>query len=144
MSKCFTQTNSGSWTTRSKAYSESCGHELFHCGKAESWKFSPRYLTSPLLGSQLCHDKGVCINQWSYKLTLAGPCVGRGPRDQICNIFWIIEKAREFQKKKSASALLTMLKPLTTWMTTNCGKCLKRWEYQTTLPVSWEIWKSNS
>ena len=42
MSKCFTQTNSGSWTTRSKAYSESCGHELFHCGKAESWKFSPR------------------------------------------------------------------------------------------------------
>ena len=31
-----------------------------------------------------------------------------------------------------------MLKPLTLWITTNCGKFLKRWEYQTTLPVSWE------
>ena len=50
---------------------------------------------------------------------------GRGPRDQIANIYWIIEKAREFQKK---SASLTMLKPLTMWITTNCGKFLKRWE----------------
>ena len=32
-----------------------------------------------------------------------------------------------------------MLKPLTVWITTNCGKFLKRWEYQTTLPASWEI-----
>ena len=31
-----------------------------------------------------------------------------------------------------------MLKPLTMWITTNCGKFLKRWEYQTTLPASWE------
>ena len=31
-----------------------------------------------------------------------------------------------------------MLKPLTVWMTTNCGKFLQRWEYQTTLPASWE------
>ena len=38
---------------------------------------------------------------------------GRGTRDQIANIRWIIEKAREFQKKKSTSALLTMPKPLT-------------------------------
>ena len=42
-------------------------------------------------------------------------------------------------KKASISALLTMLKPLTVCITTNCGKFLKRWEYQTTLPVSWEI-----
>ena len=33
----------------------------------------------------------------------------------------------------------TMLKPLTVWITTNCEKFLKRWEYQTTLPASWEI-----
>ena len=58
----------------------------------------------------------------------------RGTRDQIASILWIIEKEREFQKKKSAS--LTMLKPLTVWITTNCGKFLKKWEYQTTLPVS--------
>ena len=47
---------------------------------------------------------------------------GRGTRDQSANICWIIEKAREFQKKKSASALLTMLKFLTVWITANCGK----------------------
>ena len=40
--------------------------------------------------------------------------------------------------RTSTSASLTTLKPLTVWITTNCGKCLKRWEYQTTLRVSWE------
>ena len=51
----------------------------------------------------------------------AGFRKGRGTRDQIANIHWIIEKAREFQKK-SISALLTMSKPLTVWITINCGK----------------------
>ena len=46
---------------------------------------------------------------------------GRGTRDQIANIYWIIEKAREL-KKISISALLTMPKPLTVWITINCGK----------------------
>ena len=45
---------------------------------------------------------------------------GRGTRDQIANIPWIMEKAREFQKT-SISALLTMPKPLTVWITINCG-----------------------
>ena len=63
----------------------------------------------------------------------------RGTRDQITNIRWIIEKAREFQKKTSVSALLTMPKPFTVWITRNCGKFWKRWEYQTTWPASWEI-----
>ena len=48
----------------------------------------------------------------------AGFRKGRGTRDQIANIRWIIEKAREFQKT-STSALLTMPKPLTVWITTN-------------------------
>ena len=57
---------------------------------------------------------------------------GRKTRDQTANIHWIIEKAREFKKKKtSISALLTMPKPLTVWITINCGE-FKRWEYQTT------------
>ena len=56
---------------------------------------------------------------------------GRGTRDQIANIYWITEKAREFQKT-SISALLTLLKPLTVWITTHCGQFLKRWENQTT------------
>ena len=51
----------------------------------------------------------------------AGFRKGRGTRDQIANIRWMIEKAREFQKT-SISALLTMPKPLTLWITINCGK----------------------
>ena len=57
---------------------------------------------------------------------------GRGTRDQIANIRWIMEKAREFHKKISICALLTMPKPLIVWITINCGKFFKRWEYQTT------------
>ena len=41
----------------------------------------------------------------------------KGTRDQIANIRWIIEKEREFQKKTSTSALLTVPKPLTVWIT---------------------------
>ena len=51
----------------------------------------------------------------------AGFRKGKGNRDQYANICWIITKAREFQKT-SISALLTMPKPLTVWITTNCGK----------------------
>ena len=51
---------------------------------------------------------------------------GRGTRYQIANIHWIIEKEREFQKKTSTSALLTMSKPLTVWITMNSVKFLKR------------------
>ena len=69
----------------------------------------------------------------------AGFRKGRGTRDQIANIHWIIEKAREFPQKTSISALLTMPKPSTVWLTINCGKFWKTWEYQTTWPASWEI-----
>ena len=69
----------------------------------------------------------------------AGFRKGRATRDQIANIHWFTEKAREFQKKTSTSALLTMPKPLTVCITTNCGKFFKRWEYQTTWCTSWEI-----
>ena len=41
-------------------------------------------------------------------------------------------KKQESSRKTSTFSLLTMLKPLTVWITTNCGKCLKRLEYQTT------------
>ena len=70
----------------------------------------------------------------------AGFRKGRGTRDQIANICWIMEKAREFQKKTSISALLTMPKPLIVWITINCGNFWKRWEYQTTWPASWETY----
>ena len=67
----------------------------------------------------------------------AGFRKGTETRDQIANILWIIEKAIEFQKNISSASL--MLKPLTVWITTNCGKFLKRWEYQITFLTSWEI-----
>ena len=70
----------------------------------------------------------------------AGFRKGRGTRDQIANIRWIIKKARKYLfQKTSISALLTTSKPLTVWITTNCGRVLKRWEYQTTWPAPWEI-----
>ena len=67
----------------------------------------------------------------------AGFRKGRGTRDQIANIW--SSKRQESSRKTSFSALLTMPKPLTVWITTNCGKFWKRWEYQTTWPSSWEI-----
>ena len=60
------------------------------------------------------------LQQYVYRELLgvqAGFRKGRGTRDQIANILWIIEKAREFQKTPSISALLTMPKPLTVWIT---------------------------
>ena len=47
-------------------------------------------------------------------------------------------KKQESSRKTSISALLTTPKPLTVWITINCGKFWKRWEYQTTWPASWE------
>ena len=61
---------------------------------------------------------------------------GRGTRDQIANICWIIEKAREFQKY---ICFIDYAKAFDTWITINGGKFWKRWEYQTTWPASWEI-----
>ena len=48
----------------------------------------------------------------------------------------VSQKKQENSRKTSTSASLTMLKPLTVWITTNCGKFFKKWEYQTTLPAS--------
>ena len=58
----------------------------------------------------------------------AGFRKGRGARDQIANIHWIIKKAREFQKN-IYFCFIDYTKALTVWITTNCGKFFKRWEY---------------
>ena len=65
----------------------------------------------------------------------AGFRKGRGTRDQIANIRWIIEK-REFQK--NIYCFIDYAKDFV-WITTNCRKFLKRLEHQSTLPASWEI-----
>ena len=61
----------------------------------------------------------------------AGFRKGRGTRNHIGNICWIIKKAREIQENIYFTSLTT-LKPLTVWITTNCGTFLKRWDFQTT------------
>ena len=69
----------------------------------------------------------------------AGFRKGRRTRDQIANILWIIKKAREFQKN-IYFCFIDYVKALTVWITINCGKFWKRWEYQTTWPASWETY----
>ena len=69
----------------------------------------------------------------------AGFRKGRGTRDQIDNICWIIEKGREFQKH-ILFCFIDYAKAFDcVWITISCGNSEKRWEYQTTWPASWEI-----
>ena len=65
----------------------------------------------------------------------AGFRKSRGTIDQIANIHWIIKKAREFQKNIS----FCFIDYAKVYDCVNSGKLLKRWEYQTTWPASWEI-----
>ena len=75
---------------------------------------------------------------WELADVQAGFRKGRGTRDQINNICWITEKAREFQKN-IYFCFIDYAKVFDCGITTNCGKFFKRWEYQTTLFASWEI-----
>ena len=68
----------------------------------------------------------------------AGFRKGRGTRDQIANIRWIMEKAREFQK--SIYFCFIDYAKAFVWIKINCGKFWKRWEYQTTWPAPWETY----
>ena len=62
---------------------------------------------------------------------------GRGTRDKLPTSYRLLKK-QESSRKTSVSVLFSMPKPLTVWITTNCGKFWRRCEYQTTLPASWE------
>ena len=74
---------------------------------------------------------------WELPDVQGGFRKGRGTRDQIANICWVIEKAKEFQKNiyfyfTDYAKASDCVDPK------NCGKFLKTWEYQNTLLVSWE------
>ena len=69
---------------------------------------------------------------WELPDVQAGCRKGRATKDQIANIHWIIEKAREFQRNICPIDYTKAF----VWITTNCGKFLKRREYQSTLPAS--------
>ena len=74
----------------------------------------------------------------------AGVKKGRGTRDQIANIHWIIKKAKEFQKKKKKNHIyfcfIDCAKAFDCADHNNCRKFWKRWEHQTTLSASWETY----
>ena len=74
---------------------------------------------------------------WELPDVQAGFRKGRRTRDQIANIRWIIGK--ESSRKNMYFCFIDYSKPLIVWITTNCGKFFKRWEYQITLPASWDI-----
>ena len=63
---------------------------------------------------------------------------GEKPEIQISNILWIIKKARQFQK--SIYLCFIDYAKVFVWIIANSGKFFKRWEYQNTLSVSWEIY----
>ena len=67
----------------------------------------------------------------------AGFRKGRGSKDPIASIRWIIEKVRDIHKN-IYFCFIDYAKPLTVWITMNSGKFLKSWEYQSTIPASWE------
>ena len=83
-------------------------------------------LKSCMLGFSKCEPRTSRCPNWFRK--------GTGTRDQIANIRWIIEKAREFQK--NIYLCFTDYTKAFVWIMTNCGKLLARWEYQTILLVS--------
>ena len=79
---------------------------------------------------------------WEIPHVQARSRKGKGTTDQIANIHWIIEKARQYQKNIYfcfTELNLSKLNLLTVWITTYCRKFFKGWEYQTTLPASWGI-----
>ena len=73
---------------------------------------------------------------WELPDVQAGFRKDRGTRDQMANICWIIEKAREFQKN-NYFFFIDYAKAIDGVDQKKCVKFLKRWEYQTTLPISW-------
>ena len=75
-----------------------------------------------------------CVN-YEIPDVQAGFRKGRGTRESNCQCPLGCRKSKS-SRKTSTSALLTLSKPLTVWITTNCGKFFKRWKCQTTLPAS--------
>ena len=74
---------------------------------------------------------------WEFPDVQVGFRKDGGSRDKDANICWVIEKAREFQKK-TTSVSSTTLKPLTVQIKAKCGKFWKRWWYKATFLASWE------
>ena len=116
---------------------EGGGKEEGEKGRGKAWSENIRFCTIALIS----HASKVMLKifqarlQWYMNCELPDVQVGfrkgRGTRDQIAKICWIIKKSKRVPET-STSALLTIPKPLIVWIATNSGKFLRRWECQTT------------
>ena len=132
--KCYTQ-------YASKFGKFSSGHKT---GKGQFSFQSPKECSNYCTIALISHDSKIILKILQARLqqyvncelphVQAGFRKGRGIRDQIAS-----STKQESSIKTSISGLLATPKPLTMWITTNCRKFVKRWEYQTTLPAFWEI-----
>ena len=109
------------------------------------WVAMPYSRGSALPRDRTCVSCVSCLGQ-AGSLPLGTPGKPVLDMDHFQSLYWLQHcfasagswKREESSRKTSISALLTMPKPLTVWITINCGKLWKRWEYQTTWPASWE------
>ena len=101
------------------------------------WFSSYGIWTSLCLGSHSPSQASAIHEPWSSR------CLSwfqKRQRNQRSNCQHLLDHWKsKSSRKTSTSALLTMPKPVTVWITINCGKFWKRWEYQTTWPASWDI-----
>ena len=99
------------------------------------------YCTIALISHEWCSKffKPGFSNMWTVNFQLFKLVLEKAKEPEIelqtSNGLW---KKQESSRKTSISALLTMPKPLTVWITVNCGKFWRWWEYQTNWPASWE------
>ena len=80
-------------------------------------------------------------NMWTMNFQMFNLVLEKAEEPEIKSpTFTRSSRKQESSRTTSISALLTMPKPLTVWITINCGKFWKTWEYQTTWPASWETY----
>ena len=114
--------------------------------KIQTYKISHEYAMY-IIGDIISHTSKVMLKSLQARLqqyvnhelpdVQASFRKGRGTRDQIANIWWIMEKTREFQKN-IYFCLIDYAKASDSVDHNNCGKFWKRWAFQTTWPASWE------
>ena len=86
------------------------------------------YCTIALISCKILHARLQQYMNWEFLDVQAGFRKGRGTRDQIANICWITEKIR-VPEKNIYLRFIDYTKTFDVWITTNCGKFWKRWEY---------------
>ena len=78
-------------------------------------------------------------NTWTMNFQMFKLVLEKAEEPEIKLPTTVGSSKKQRNSRRPSTSLLCMLKTFTLWITTNCGKILKRWEYQTTLPASWEI-----